>query len=105
MGLQTYLPIEILDYVQTHEPAEDAAYGISQRELAKALGYHPCSMSRPLDQLVEEGLLNSRRGLVPDGRRKQLVYRLTPDGRTRLKRETREVPILSGELPRPPIPS
>jgi DNA-binding MarR family transcriptional regulator len=104
MGLQTYLPIEILDYIQTHEPSEEGSYGISQRELAKALGYHPCSMSRPLDQLVREGLLASRRGLVRDGRRKQLTYRLTIEGRTRLKRETSEVPLLSGELPPPPHP-
>jgi tetratricopeptide (TPR) repeat protein/DNA-binding MarR family transcriptional regulator len=104
MGLQTYLPVEILDYVQTHEPPEDVAYGISQRELAKALGYHPCSMSRPLDQLVREGLLDAHRGLVRDGRRKQLTYRLTADGRTRLKRETKEVPLLSGDLPPPPHP-
>ncbi|MFY9717376.1 MAG: AAA family ATPase [Thermoplasmata archaeon] len=104
MGLQTYLPIEILDYIQTHEPPEEATYGISQRELAKALGYHPCSMSRPLDLLVEGGLLAARRGLVRDGRRKQLTYRLTQDGRSRLKKETMEVPILSGELPPPPHP-
>ena len=57
MGLQTFLPIEILDYVETHEPSADTVYGISQRELAKALGYHPCSMSRPLNQLVRDGLL------------------------------------------------
>jgi len=104
MGLQTFLPIEILDYIQTHEPSEEAAYGISQRELAKALGYHPCSMSRPLDSLVEQGLLSARRGLVREGRRKQLTYRLTVDGRSHLKRETREVPILSGEMPPPPHP-
>ncbi|MGB6500339.1 MAG: AAA family ATPase [Thermoplasmata archaeon] len=104
MGSQTYLPIEILDYIQTHEPPEESTYGICQRELAKALGYHPCSMSRPLEQLVGEGLLNTRRGLVRDGRRKQLTYRLTPEGRIRLKKETREVPILSGELPPPPHP-
>ena len=55
MGLQTYLPIEILDYVQTHEPSDEAVYGIGQRELAKALGYHPCSMSRPLEQLGGRG--------------------------------------------------
>ncbi|MGP8077344.1 MAG: AAA family ATPase [Thermoplasmata archaeon] len=61
-------------------------------------------MSRPLDTLVKEGLLGARRGLVREGRRKQLTYRLTLDGRARLKRETREVPILSGELPPPPHP-
>jgi DNA-binding MarR family transcriptional regulator len=104
MGAQTYLPIEILDYVETHAPAPDSAYGISQRELAKALGYHPCSMSRPLDSLVKEGLLESARGLVREGKRKQLTYRITEDGRSRLRRETREVPLLSGEIPPPPHP-
>jgi tetratricopeptide (TPR) repeat protein/DNA-binding MarR family transcriptional regulator len=104
MGLQTYLPIEILDYIQIHEPAEDTPYGISQRELAKALGYHPCSMSRPLEDLVRHGLVTARRGLVRDGRRKQLVYRITPAGVTRLKHETRAVPLLTGDLPPPPHP-
>lgn len=104
MGLQTYLPIEILDYVQTHEPPADSVYGISQRELAKALGYHPCSMSRPLASLVSEGLLESRRSQVRDGKRKQFTYRVTPAGTARLKRETREVPLLAGEIPSPPHP-
>jgi tetratricopeptide (TPR) repeat protein/DNA-binding MarR family transcriptional regulator len=104
MGLQTYLPIEILDYVQTHAPTEEGVYGISQRELARALGYHPCSMSRPLYQLVTEGLLAARRAPVRDGKRKQLTYRLTPVGAARLKRETGEVPLLSGEIPPPPHP-
>jgi tetratricopeptide (TPR) repeat protein/DNA-binding MarR family transcriptional regulator len=104
MGLQTFLPIEILDYVQTHAPTDDSAHGISQRELARALGYHPCSMSRPLEQLVSEGLLTVRRAQVRDGKRKQLTYRLTPLGTVRLKRETGEVPLLSGELPPPPHP-
>ncbi len=104
VGLQTYLPIEILDYIQTHEPSIESVYGISQRELAKALGYHPCSMSRPLEALVAEGLLSVRRGMVRDGVRKQLTYRLTPTGLARLRRETREVPLLSGELPPPPHP-
>jgi DNA-binding MarR family transcriptional regulator/tetratricopeptide (TPR) repeat protein len=104
MGAQTYLPIEILDYVETHAPPPDEVYGISQRELAKALGYHPCSMSRPLDTLVKEGLLESRRGLVRDGERKQLIYWMTEAGRARLRRETREVPLLSGEIPPPPHP-
>ncbi|MGP8073026.1 MAG: AAA family ATPase [Thermoplasmata archaeon] len=104
MGGQTYLPIEILDYVQTHAPAEDSVYGISQRELARALGYHPCSMSRPLDSLVGEGLLTSRRRLVRDGVRKQITYSLTEEGRVRLRKETKEVPILSGEIPAPPHP-
>jgi tetratricopeptide (TPR) repeat protein/DNA-binding MarR family transcriptional regulator len=104
MGAQTYLPIEILDYVETHAPPADSVYGISQRELAKALGYHPCSMSRPLDALVKEGLLGSRRGLVRDGERKQLTYWMTESGRSRLHRETREVPLLSGEIPPPPHP-
>jgi tetratricopeptide (TPR) repeat protein/DNA-binding MarR family transcriptional regulator len=104
MGGQTYLPIEILDYVETHAPSSDAPYGISQRELAKALGYHPCSMSRPLATLVEDGYLASARGLVRDGLRKQLTYRLTTEGRTRLRRETRDVPLMTGEVPPPPHP-
>ncbi len=104
MGAQTYLPIEILDYLETHAPPEEGSFGISQRELAKALGYHPCSMSRPLSSLVREGLLSEKRGLVRDGQRKQLTYRLTEDGRGRLRRETREVPLLSGDIPPPPHP-
>ena len=104
MGAQTYLPIEILDYVQTHAPPEDSPFGISQKELARALGYHPCSMSRPLDSLVGEGLLDARRRLVRDGIRKQITYRLTEHGRSRLRSETKEVPILSGEIPAPPHP-
>ena len=104
MAGQTYLPIEILDYVQTHAPPEESPFGISQKELASALGYHPCSMSRPLDVLVREGLLSSQRRQVREGVRKQLTYRLTEVGRTRLRRETKEVPILSGEIPAPPHP-
>jgi len=104
MAGQSYLPIEVLDYVETHAPAEDSPYGISQRELAKALGYHPCSMSRPLDQLVGDGLLSAKRGPVRDGLRKQLVYRLTEAGRNRLSRETKRIPLLSGALPPPPNP-
>ena len=104
MGAQTYLPIEILDYLETHAPSEEATFGISQRELAKALGYHPCSMSRPLQGLVTEGLLLEKRALVRDGQRKQLTYRLTELGRSRLRKETAEVPLLSGELPPPPHP-
>jgi tetratricopeptide (TPR) repeat protein/DNA-binding MarR family transcriptional regulator len=104
VGAQTFLPIEILDYVQTHAPPDDSPFGISQRELARAMGYHPCSMSRPLEALVEEGLLAAQRRLVRDGIRKQITYRLTEDGRARLKKETKEVPILSGEIPPPPHP-
>ncbi len=104
MGLQTYLPVEILDYVQTHEPSGEVVYGIGQGELAKALGYHPCSMSRPLADLVGEGLLAVKRARVRDGTRKQLTYRLTPAGAARLKRETRDVPLLSGDVPLPPHP-
>lgn len=104
MAGQSYLPIEVLDYIDTHAPPEDSPYGISQRELAKALGYHPCSMSRPLEDLVRDGLLTSKRGPVRDGIRKQLVYRLTESGRGRLSRETRHVPLLSGALPPPPNP-
>ena len=104
MGAQTYLPIEILDYVETHATGEESPFGISQRELAKALGYHPCSMSRPLSDLVTDGFLTQGRGLVRDGVRRQLTYRVTELGRNRLRRETREVPLLSGELPPPPHP-
>jgi len=104
MGGQTYLPVEILDYIETHAPPAESPYGISQRELAKALGYHPCSVSRPLGTLVDDGLLESGRGLVRDGLRRQITYRLTERGRLRLKRETREVPLLSGEIPPPPSP-
>jgi DNA-binding MarR family transcriptional regulator len=104
MAGQSYLPIEVLDYIETHAPPEGSAYGISQRELAKALGYHPCSMSRPLDELVRNGLVQSKRGPVRDGIRKQLVYRLTEAGRSRLTRETRHVPLLAGALPPPPNP-
>ncbi|EQD70814.1 Regulatory protein HTH/ArsR family, disease resistance-related, containing ATPase domain protein [mine drainage metagenome] len=104
MAGQTYLPIEILDYVQTHAPPEESPYGIGQTELARALGYHPCSMSRPLADLVQGGFLQSRRAAVRDGVRKQLTYRITEPGRVRLQKETREIPILSGEIPAPPHP-
>ena len=104
MGAQTYLPIEILDYVETHAPPQESPFGISQRELAKALGYHPCSMSRPLASLVGDGYLIESRGLVREGVRRQLTYRITEPGRTHLRRETREVPLLSGEIPPPPHP-
>ncbi|MGA8302537.1 MAG: AAA family ATPase [Thermoplasmata archaeon] len=104
MAGQSFLPIEVLDYVETHAPPEDSPYGISQRELAKALGYHPCSMSRPLEALVRDGYLVSKRGPVRDGMRKQIVYRLTEGGRSRLLRETKHVPLLAGALPPPPNP-
>lgn len=104
MGAQTYLPIEILDYIETHMPPEDAPLGVSQRELAKVLGYHPCSMSRPLKELLKSGSLTARRSPVRDGVRKQLTYRITEPGRIRLRRETKEVPLLSGEVPPPPHP-
>jgi tetratricopeptide (TPR) repeat protein/DNA-binding MarR family transcriptional regulator len=100
----THLPIEILDYIETHEPAPDAAYGISQRELATSLGYHPCSMSRPLAELLEEGRLHARRGNVRGGLRKQIVYTITDSGRQFLQKQTRAVPLLSGALPAPPNP-
>ena len=61
-------------------------------------------MSRPLDTLVGEGLLTSRRKLVRDGVRKQITYSLTEEGWTRLRRETKEIPVLSGEIPAPPHP-
>jgi tetratricopeptide (TPR) repeat protein/DNA-binding MarR family transcriptional regulator len=102
--LVTHLPIEILDYIETHEPPAEAAYGISQRELATALGYHPCSMSRPLSDLLGEGKLRARRGSVRGGARKQLVYTLTDPGRQFLQKQTRAVPLLSGALPTPPNP-
>jgi DNA-binding MarR family transcriptional regulator/tetratricopeptide (TPR) repeat protein len=104
MAGQSYLPIEVLDYIDTHAPPADSPYGISQRELAKALGYHPCSMSRPLEDLVKGGLLTCKRGPVRDGIRRQLVYHLTESGRGRLTRETQHVPLLSGALPPPPNP-
>lgn len=85
MGAQTYVPIEILDYVQTHAPPDDSPFGISQKELARALGYHPCSMSRPLEALVDGGLLTAQRRLVREGIRKQITYRLTAEGRARLR--------------------
>ena len=104
MPVQTQLPTEILDYVETHAPPPDSAFGISQRELAKSLGYHPCSMSRPLSELVQDGFLHRRRGHVRGGERRQLVYGLTEKGRDHLKEQTRDVPVLSGELPAPPNP-
>lgn len=104
MPVVSYLPAEILDYVETHAPSEEGSFGISQRELAKALGYHPCSMSRPLADLVGKGLLHARRGNVRGGERKQLVYWLTEDGRSTLRTQTRDVPMLSGAIPPPPNP-
>ncbi|MGA8604749.1 MAG: AAA family ATPase [Thermoplasmata archaeon] len=61
-------------------------------------------MSRPLASLVGDGFLTKNRGLVREGVRKQLTYRITEPGRTRLRRETREVPLLSGDIPPPPHP-
>jgi tetratricopeptide (TPR) repeat protein/DNA-binding MarR family transcriptional regulator len=104
VGRQTFLPIEILDYIETHGRSGDEVFGISQAELAKSLGYHPASMSRPLDDLVSKGLLLASRGLVRGGRRKQLTYRLTPAGITHLRRETRDVPLLGRDVPPPPRP-
>lgn len=104
MPVVSYLPAEILDYIETHAPSVEGSFGISQRELAKALGYHPCSMSRPLASLVEEGKLRTKRGLVRGGERKQLVYSLTDNGRTHLRKETKDVPLLSGAIPPPPNP-
>ena len=103
MPAKTYVLTEILDYVGTHVSSE-GPFGISQRELAQALGYHSCSMSRPLDRLVHEGLLHEGRGLVRGGIRKQLTYHLTPQGKERLHRQTRFVPMLPSELPVPPRP-
>ena len=104
MGRQTFLPIEILDYVETHGRSGEEVFGISQRELAKSLGYHPSSMSRPLEELVEGGYLLAARGLVRGGQRKQLTYRLTPAGTAYLRKETREVPLLGRDVPPPPRP-
>lgn len=104
MPVQTYLPTEILDYIETHAPPVDSAFGISQKELAKSLGYHPCSMSRPLADLVGSGYLRAARGHVRGGERRQLIYALTVKGRERLQQQTGEVPLLSGELPPPPNP-
>ena len=100
----TYVTAEILDYVETHAPPEQESFGISQRELAKALGYHPCSMSRPLSELVSNGYLRTRRGLIRGGQRKQFVYTLTEEGREHLRGKTRDVPMLSGAIPPPPNP-
>ncbi|HWX23892.1 MAG TPA: AAA family ATPase, partial [Vicinamibacteria bacterium] len=100
----SYLPAEILDYIETHAPPQEAAFGISQAELAKALGYHPCSMSRPLADLVGGGALKVQRGPVRGGIRKHLVYALTERGREKLQRQTSDVPLLSGALPPPPNP-
>ncbi len=100
----TYVSAEILDYVETHAPPAEEAFGISQRELAKSLGYHPCSMSRPLSDLVGKGYLRTRRGIVRGGQRKQLVYSLTEEGRDHLRSRTRDVPMLSGAIPPPPNP-
>ncbi len=104
MPVLSYLPAEILDYVETHAPSEDSGLGISQRELAKALGYHPCSMSRPLAELVERGHLRTHRGVVRGGLRKQFVYALTEQGRGHLREQTRDVPMFSGDVPPPPNP-
>lgn len=104
MGRQTFLPIEILDYIQTHERSEDEPFGISQTELSKSLGYHPCSMSRPLEELLRNGLVVASRGLVRGGRRKQLTYRLTPAGISHLNKETHSVPLLGRDVPPPPRP-
>jgi tetratricopeptide (TPR) repeat protein/DNA-binding MarR family transcriptional regulator len=102
--VRTHLPVEILDYVRTHDAIEDRGYGIGQGELAKALGYHPCSMSRPLEELVRAGHLLVQRAQVRDGVRKRLTYHLTSTGVARLRRETSGVPLLSSELPPTPHP-
>jgi tetratricopeptide (TPR) repeat protein len=61
-------------------------------------------MSRPLHQLASDGMVRLHRGVVRGGVRKQLVYKLTDLGRERLRRETRQVPLLSGAIPPPPNP-
>jgi tetratricopeptide (TPR) repeat protein/DNA-binding MarR family transcriptional regulator len=100
----SYLPTEILDYLGTHQSEEGSTFGIGQRELAKALGYHPCSVSRPLATLVHRGDLLVRRAPVRGGIRRQLVYALTESGRIHLQRKEHEVPLLSSALPPPPNP-
>ncbi len=104
MPVASQITGEILDYIGTHSGDEAEGYAISQRELAKSFGYHPCSMSRPLADLVDKGLLSSQRANVRGGRRKQLVYRLTTRGRTQLAKHTVGVPLLGNELPPPPNP-
>ncbi|HEV2166203.1 MAG TPA: hypothetical protein VGS23_04395 [Thermoplasmata archaeon] len=103
MPVKTYVHTEILDYVGTHT-SDEGAFGISQGELAQSLGYHPCSMSRPLRALVVERQLEAHRGLVRGGLRKQLVYRLTTEGKASLQKQARFVPMLPTELPVPPRP-
>ncbi|HEV2519167.1 MAG TPA: hypothetical protein VGX00_00900 [Thermoplasmata archaeon] len=103
MPVKTYVHTEILDYVGTHS-SDEGVFGISQGELAQSLGYHPCSMSRPLQQLVEDRQLEAHRGLVRGAQRKQLVYRLTTAGREVLHKQARYVPMLPTELPVPPRP-
>ncbi|MGA7923610.1 MAG: AAA family ATPase [Thermoplasmata archaeon] len=100
----TYLPAEILDYVNTHAPGEESSFGISQSELATALGYHRCSMSRPIADLVQHGLLQTKRGTVRGGVRKQLVYSLTEEGRTQLRKVAGTAPLVSGVIPAQPVP-
>jgi tetratricopeptide (TPR) repeat protein len=100
---KTYVLTEILDYVGTHA-AEGSPFGISQSELSRSLGYHRCSMSRPLSTLVRNHHLTAQRGLVRGGARKQIVYRLTQEGRQLLQVQTRDVPMLSADLPVPPRP-
>ena len=104
MPVVSYLPTEILDYIDTHQPEESASFGIGQRELAKALGYHHCSMSRPLAELVHRGQLEVRRAPVRGGIRKQKVYRLTENGRVMLQSKEQEVPLLPTSFPPPPNP-
>ncbi|HEV2428845.1 MAG TPA: AAA family ATPase [Thermoplasmata archaeon] len=103
MPAKTYVLTEILDYLDTHATT-GSAFGIPQAELAQALGYHPCSMSRPLERLVGDGFLLARRSLVRGGQRRHLTYELTPTGKERLRLQTREVPMLAGDLPVPPRP-
>ncbi|MCI4342322.1 MAG: hypothetical protein L3K11_08145 [Thermoplasmata archaeon] len=104
MPVVSYLPTEILDYIHTHAPAEEASFGIDQREISKALGYHPCSMSRPLAELVRGGLLLEKRSQVRGGLRKHLVYALTDAGRQRIEKQTTDAPFLSSAIPPAPNP-
>lgn len=100
----SHLPVEILDYVHTHQPPIERAFGIGQQELAHALGYHSCSMSRPLSDLVGKGFLAERRAPVRGGLRRHLVYSLTELGRARLEKQSTDVPFLSNAIPSAPTP-
>ncbi|MCI4351128.1 MAG: ATP-binding protein [Thermoplasmata archaeon] len=54
--------------------------------------------------MARGGLINARRGTVRGGERKQLTYTLTEQGRERLRKETRDLPLLTAAIPPPPNP-